>query len=70
MTGGKIGLRANGGKGIANGIARVNDVFYLLRRFDKVRAGGSVSATLVRWMAVESGGSVLRAANPGRPAWR
>ena len=44
-----------------------NDVFYLLRRFDKVRAGGSGSATLVRRMAVESGGSVLRAVNPGRP---
>ena len=32
-----------------------------------VRAEGPGSATLVRRMAVESGRSVLRAANPGRP---
>ena len=32
-----------------------------------VRAEGPGSATLVRLMAVESGRSVLRAANPGRP---
>ena len=31
------------------------------------RADGPGSATLVRLMAVESGRSVLRAANPGRP---
>ena len=32
-----------------------------------VRADGPGSATLVRLMTVESGRSVLRAANPGRP---
>ncbi|MCY4591115.1 MAG: hypothetical protein OXE86_11285 [Alphaproteobacteria bacterium] len=51
-----------------------------LRRFDRVRVGrvahgrivavradGPGSATLMRLMAVESGQSGLRAANPGRP---
>ena len=32
-----------------------------------VRADGPGGATLVRLMAVESGWSILRAANPGRP---
>ena len=37
------------------------------RRIVAVRADGPGSATLGRLMAVESGRSVLRAANPGRP---
>ena len=57
-----------------------NDVSHDLRRFDRVRVGrvahgrivavradGPGSATLMRLMAVESGQSGLRAANPGRP---
>ena len=36
-------------------------------RIVAVRADGPGSATLVRLMAVESGRSVLPAANPGRP---
>ena len=36
-------------------------------RIVAVRADGPGGATLVRRMAVESGRSVLRAANPGRP---
>ena len=39
-------------------------------RIVAVRAGGPGGATLVRRMAVESGRSGLRAANPAGPTWR
>ena len=52
---------------LANGMPEVVQSRSGKARLVAVRADGPGSATLVRLMAVESGRSVLRAANPGRP---